>query len=172
MDLLNLENDALYFDEPLLEEAQECLQQAAGSYGKERAERLLLKAYFLEPEHPMVLVALYRYYYYQHRLEESLQVAERVLKVLGKHLKLPGDWRDLNEDWLGNGVLVSMSLVRFYMLALKGAGYLELRLGNYESGLARLEKVAELDAKDRFGARALIGVAQRFIHGDAEAASL
>ena len=82
MDLLNLEDDVLYFDEPLQNEAQECLQQAAASYGKERAERLLLKAHFLEPEHPMVLVALYRYYYYQHRLKESLQVAVAMLHSL------------------------------------------------------------------------------------------
>jgi hypothetical protein len=46
------------------------------------------------------------------------------------------------------------------MLALKGAGYLQLRLGDYETALARLEKVSELDSNDRLGAKALIDVAR------------
>jgi tetratricopeptide (TPR) repeat protein len=54
--------------------------------------------------------------------------------------------------------MISMTMIRFYMLALKGAGYLELRLGRYESALERLEKVAELDAKDRLGSQALLTV--------------
>ena len=31
----------------------------------------------------------------------------------------------------------SMTMIRFYMLALKGAGYLELRLGRYQPALER-----------------------------------
>ncbi|MES9990934.1 MAG: hypothetical protein ABW098_03210 [Candidatus Thiodiazotropha sp.] len=166
IDLLAFESGELYFDEAIDQEAKHCLQRASEEYGTETAESTLLRAYFLEPEHPMVLVALYRFYYYQHRLKESLVVAERVLKVIGKRLDLPEDWRQLTEPGIGCGVLISMTMVRFYMLALKGAGYLELRLGHYKSALERLQKVAELDAKDRLGAQALLEVAKNAIGND------
>jgi tetratricopeptide (TPR) repeat protein len=161
LDLLEFESEDLYFDEPLNAEVKKNLETAAEAYAydEEYAEISLMRAYFLEPEHPMVLVALYRYYYYQHRLADALLVADRVLQVFAKRLELPENWRELNEDWIGGGVLISMTLLRFYMLALKGAGYIELRLGEYESAIARLKKVVELDANDRLGAQALLNIA-------------
>lgn len=158
IDLLEFDSEDLYFDEEITPEARSCLDSAAELYGTEEAEESLMRAYFLEPEHPMVLVAIYRFYYYQHRLSDSLLVAERVLRVIGKRLELPENWRELTEPHLGCGIMISMTMVRFYMLALKGAGYLELRLGDYASALERLEKVAELDSKDRLGAQALLDV--------------
>ncbi len=163
MDMLDFDCDSLYFDEPMDPEAKRCLDLASENYGEEEAEAALMKAYFLEPEHPMVLVALYRYFYYQHQLDEALMVAERVLHVFARRLGLPKDWRDLTEAQIGNGVLVSMVMIRFYMLALKGAGYLELRLGEYDAALLRLQKVVELDSNDRLGAKMLLGVAQEAI---------
>lgn len=171
VDLLEFDGEALYFDEPLDPKTRDFLDQAARDYGTEAAEPGLLRAYFRAPEHPMVLVALYRYFYYQHRFEESLLVAERVLRVFGQRLELPADWRDLSEMHLGGGVMISMTQVRFYMLALKGAGYLELRLGRYASALARLEKVAELDSKDRLGAQVLLDVVREALQNQTDAAS-
>ncbi len=168
IDLLEFDSEELYFDEAIDAEARCCLDQASEHYGTEQAEEALMRAYFLEPEHPMVLVALYRFYYYQHRLNDSLRVAERVLKVIGKRLEFPDEWRDLTEMRLGSGVMISMTLIRFYMLALKGAGFLELRLGDYKSALERLEKVVELDSKDRLGARALLEVAREALDKESD----
>ena len=164
MDLLDFTSEDLYFDEPLQTEARDCLDGAAAHYGEKKAEASLLRAYFLAPEHPLVLVALYRYFYYQHRLVDALRVADRVLVIFAKRLGLPEDWRDLNEFQIGGGVMVSMTMIRFYLLALKGAGFMELRLGQYAEALVRLEKVAELDAHDRLGAQALLVVAQQALH--------
>jgi tetratricopeptide (TPR) repeat protein len=171
VDLLDFDSEDLYFNEALNSEARDCLDRAAENYGSAKAESNLLRAYFLEPEHPMILVALYRYFYYQHRLHDALIVAERVLTVIAKRLDLPMDWRDLSEGRLGSGVMISMTLIRFYMLALKGAGYLELRLGNYDSALGRLEKVAELDSKDRLGAQALLEVARKALDNQPDSVS-
>lgn len=171
IDLLDFEHEQLYFDEPIDPEAKRCLDLASEEYGTEASEESLMRAYFLEPEHPMVLVALYRFYYYQHRLKESLLVAERVLQVIGKRLDLPEQWQDLTEMRIGSGVMISMTLVRFYMLALKGAGYLELRLGDYESALTRLQKVVELDSKDRLGAKALLEVVEKTLADETELAT-
>lgn len=159
MDFLDFEAGQLYFDEPIDPLAEELIEEAAGLYGEEEAETLLLRAYFLEPEHPVVLVALYRYFYYQHRFDNALRVAERVLIIFARRLGLPEEWRALNRSSFENSILVSMTVLRFYMLALKGAGYLELRLGQYEPALQRLRKVAEFDDGDRMGAQVLIDVA-------------
>lgn len=170
IDLLDFDSDTLYFDEPIDDEAAECLKDAANSYGEDGAENRLMRAYFLAPDHPMVLVALYRYYYYQHCLKDALLVAERVLVIFAKRLNLPDDWRQLNADWLGSGVLVSMTMVRFYMLALKGSGYLQLRLGNYQDAFERLRKVADLDENDRLGAQALLETVTQALHDNEETA--
>lgn len=168
IDLLEFDSEDLYFDEAMDPEARQCLDQASERYGTQQAEEALMRAYFLEPEHPMVLVALYRFYYYQHRLSDSLRVAERVLKVIGKRLEFPEEWRDLTEMRLGSGVMISMTMIRFYMLALKGAGFLELRLGDYKSAQERLEKVAELDSKDRLGAQALLQVVREALENGSD----
>ena len=172
MDMLDFESNGLYFDEPLNPEAKRHLDHAAENYGEKLAEDSLLQAYILEPEHPMVLVALYRFYYYQHRLEDALRIAERVLKICAKRLELPENWHELTEMRLGNGVMISMTLMRFYMLALKGAGYLELRLGRYESARMRLQKVAELDSYDHLGARALLDVVRNTLQEHTDPASV
>ncbi|MGR9108412.1 MAG: hypothetical protein ACU843_15950 [Gammaproteobacteria bacterium] len=160
IDLLDFEVDELYFDEALHQEAKECLERAAQSYGKESAETALLRAYFLEPEHPVVLVGLYRYFYYRHRLADALLVAERVLRIFAKRLNLPESWNDLDTNSVEHAVGSSMPGLRFYLLALKGAGYLQLRLGKIEAALACLRKVAEFDPKDQLGAKVLIDVAR------------
>ena len=160
MDFLDFEAGELYFDEPIETAASEAIEQAAASYGKPSAENWLLRAYFLEPEHPVVLVALYRFFYYQHRLSDALRVVERALRITAQALGLPENWRQLDRRSIAEEPTVPMPRMRFYMLALKGAGYLELRLGDYSAAVQRLEKVVELDDNDRLGALALLDLAK------------
>lgn len=156
MDLLDFEGQELYFDEAATQEVESLLQQAADAYGAGNAEAPLLRAYFLMPDNLSVLVGLYRYYYYQRRMEDTLRVAERAMAVAAARLGLPYDWRQLNSGYLGSAALRSMGLLRFYLLALKGAGYVSLRLGETDEGVEMLKKVSELDAHDRLGAQALL----------------
>ena len=160
MDMLDFEAESLYFDEGLGEETRECIDQAAEAYGDAESEQRLLRAYFLEPDHPMVLVALYRYFYYQHRYEDALIVADRVLQLFAMRIGLPRDWTDLTPDQVDADALTSMTELRFYLLALKGAGYLELRLQRYDSAIERLRKIVELDEKDRFSVASLLQIAE------------
>lgn len=160
MDLLDFTGEDLYFDQPLSGELDQLLQQAAQNYGTELAERDLLTAYFKEPENFTVLVALYRYFYYQHRYEDALRVAERTLVIVASQLGINRDWRQINDMDLAYGVRQSMAVMRFFLYALKGAGYLHLRLGNYQGALDRLQKVVDLDVSDRIGATSLRELAQ------------
>jgi hypothetical protein len=158
MDLLDFDHAELYFDEPLAQDVSRLLEAAADNYGSDEAESLLLRASLLAPQHLMVLVALYRYYFYQHRFEDALLVGECTLAVVGRRLEFPESWVYLNEANLGEGVMRSMGLVRFYLLVLKATGYINLRLGYFESGQTMLEKLVELDSQDRIGGRALLDV--------------
>jgi hypothetical protein len=158
MDLLDFDHAELYFDEPLAQDVTRLLVAAADRYGSEETENLLLRANLMAPQHLMVLVALYRYYFYQHRLEDALLVAESTLAVVGRRLDFPETWVYLREANVGAGVMRSMGLVRFYLMVLKAAGYISLRLGNQETGRAMLEKLVELDSHDRIGGRALLDV--------------
>lgn len=159
MDLLDFSESSLYFDEPLAEKAVLLIDQAAAEYGNSNVEPLLLEAYKIAPEHLTVLVALYRYYYYQHRLEDALNIAHQALAVSGRRLRFPPQWYELSNAHIGAGALISMGMVRFYLLALKAAGYLNLRLLKWQTAVDMLMKVSELDEADRLGATALLEIA-------------
>ena len=166
MDLLKFDQSSLYFDEPVSDEIQRLIADASQSYGSGTAEPFLHKAYFMAPESLLVLVALYRYYFYQHRLEDALLVAESTLAVVGRRLEFPDTWVYLREANVGSGVMRSMGLVRFYLMVLKAAGYIHLRLGNIETGQAMLEKLVELDSHDRMGGKALLDVLHQAMNNE------
>lgn len=165
MDFLDFEGQELYFDTPLSEEVATLLKRAADIYPAAECEAILMRGYFLEPEHLTVLVALYRYYYYQHRYDDALVVSERALKAAGRLLDFRVDWPDLRLSEVGNGVMVSMGLLRFYLLALKASGYLLLRIGNFEEAARRLDKLAELDTNDQFSSGYLRNMAHQGLKG-------
>ena len=79
MDLLDFEAQGLYFEKPDVAGVKEMIASAAENYADGDAEFPLLKAYFLAPESLNVLVALNRFYYYQHRLEEALTATSQSL---------------------------------------------------------------------------------------------
>ena len=158
MDLMDFDQAELYFDDPISAEVERLIAEAASSYGSEEAEQLLLRAHALAPQQLVVLVAMYRYYFYQHRLEDALFVGESALAVAGQRLAFPENWVHLQTENVGEGVMRSMGLVRFYLMVLKATGYVNLRLGNYAEGQAMLEKLVEMDSHDRLGGKALLQV--------------
>lgn len=160
MDLLDFSGEEMYFDEPVGPEVEALIQRAAERYGEPEAERSLLRAYFLEPEHLTVLVALYRYFYYRHAYAEALLVADRAIGLTARRLGLMPEWRALTQQSLGSAVMQSMALTRFLLLALKGSGYLLMRLGDAAAALERFEKVAEMDSSDRLGVTELLSIAR------------
>ena len=162
LDLLELGDDGLYFDEPCAPEVDALIVEASRHYGDAEAEQCLLRAYFLAPEQLSVLVALYRYYFYQHRLGDAFIVAERVLDVTARRLNLVGGWSSIGPVSLGEAVMRSMGLLRFHLQALKGSAVILLRLGHLDEARRRLEKIAEIDERDALGvAPLLVVIAER-----------
>ncbi len=159
MDLLDFTAEDLYFDEAANPEVEQLLNTAAEAYGTPAAEQALLRAFSKAPEGLTVLVALYRYYYYQLRYEDALSVADRAMNVVANRLGIEPDWRTIDENDLANAVQQSMTQFRFYLYALKGSAYLNLRMGDPQGALERLQAIARLDEADRIGVKALIDLA-------------
>ena len=118
MDLLDFSDCKLYFEDPLPAEAEALIARAAAEYGDPEAEKALLRALLLAPDNLTVLVGLYRYYFYQHRLDDALLVAERAMALSGRHLGLPDDWNLIDDNRLGSAATNSFGLLRFYLVAL------------------------------------------------------
>ena len=158
MDLQDFGGTGLYFDEPRTPRVVVLLDAASAQYATGTAEQPLLAAQALAPGDLSVLVGLYRFYFYQHRHADALRIAEQVLEVVAPRLGLPTAWGELDADGLACVPPEAIGLLRFHLLALKGAGYLSLRLGLFGQGKAMLSKVAELDADNRLGAHLLLEV--------------
>jgi hypothetical protein len=169
MDLMDFDQATLYFDDPISPEVERLIAQAGAGYGSDETENLLLRAYFLAPTQLVVLVALYRYYFYQHRLDDALIVADRTLEAAGSRLNFPEAWQQLHPEHLGYAAMRSIGLLRFYLMVLKAAGYINLRLGRTAAGEAMLKKLIEMDSHDRLGGKSLLDVYQNALLDEAAA---
>ncbi len=80
----------------LPEAAERHLRLAATSYrDDEVAESHLWQAKAAAPDHPAVLIGLYRFYFYKNRLVEALSVARACLEKAAKDNGLSPDWREV-----------------------------------------------------------------------------
>jgi hypothetical protein len=141
-------------------EVEQALHEAgAARADPPRAMSALMRACALAPEHPAVLIAFYRYYFYGHRLRMARAVSRRALVVGARSLGLPAVWREVPEHALaGAGDDVA---TRFYLWVLKGYAYLSLRLDDPIEARDALAKLRALDPEDRVGAALLEAVRQR-----------
>jgi hypothetical protein len=161
MDLHDFDTTSLYFDEPCPARVEALIAEAAEAYASGEGELPLLRAYLLAPEQLVVLVGMYRYYFYQHRLADADLVAKRAMTVSGERLGFPADWRHLDALGLGSGIRQSMGLARFWLMSLKARAILALREGRLVQARAMLDKLRELDEMDRLGVQPLIDLLDR-----------
>ena len=159
MDLQDFEGQDMYFDMPMPATVERLIAEASESYGSGGAEAKLLRAYVLAPKNLSLLVAMYRFYYYQHRWQDALHIADLAMQASAEMLGINTPWRQLMPAHLGTPAMRSMGLLRFYFLALKGSGYLCLRMDDREAAIERLQKVVQLDPQDRLGAGFLLKMA-------------
>lgn len=156
IDLLEFEAKDLYFDQADSLEVQELIQFASELYSTGEAEMPLLKAYLRAPESLNVLVALNRFYYYQHRLAEALLISEKALLLIRRGIDFPEDWQQLQRQHISEAPKDLLTKVRLYLFTLKSIGFLNMRMENLALSLEIFQKLVELDDKDRIGAKALL----------------
>lgn len=129
-----------------------------------RAMAALMRAQMLAPEHPAVLIALYRHHFYGHRMAPARDVARRALLVGAKALGLPHAWRDVPRVALPRAK--DDASVRFYLFTLKAYAYLSLRLGDEVVARDALALLRHLDPDDAVGGALIEAVRQRALVGD------
>jgi hypothetical protein len=129
-----------------------------------RTMAALMRAKAAAPEHPAVLIAFYRHYFYGHQLRPARDIARKALVVGARRLGLPPLWRDVPDQALA-GAQDDVT-TRFYLWVLKGYAYLSLRLGDPAEARDALAKLRALDPEDRVGAALLEAVRQRHERGD------
>jgi len=144
-----------YYGGDLPAEAERALHQAALCWSDEAAaETQIQLALSQAPGHLAVHLGAYKFYFYRHRLAEALPQAEACLGIAARRLGLPEDWQKIRLDQARFDETEGEP--RLYLFALLAVGYLHLRLGDHPLGQAILEKVSQLDPKDRLGAVALL----------------
>ncbi|QID19547.1 hypothetical protein G3580_19140 [Nitrogeniibacter mangrovi] len=163
MDLLDFTDCNLYFEDPLPAAAEALLEEAAAAYGEPTAEAALRRAYAIAPRNLTVLVGLYRFYFYQHRMDAALDVAEQAMAVSGATLGLPGHWKHLTAECVAHAAADGrFALLRFYLLALKAAAIVLLRQRRIAEARERLECIAALDSKDHLDSAKLLALIREF----------
>ncbi|MCX7085885.1 MAG: hypothetical protein NTY69_10160 [Methylococcales bacterium] len=156
MDLLDFEAQGLYFENQDAPEVETMIKTAAENYASGDAELPLLRAYFLAPNSLNVLVALNRFYYYQHRLEDALAATLKALAVIRPLVDFPEDWQEIQAHHINNTPINLLTQVRLYLFTLKAIGFLNMRLERLDLSKSIFEKLISLDSKDRIGAQGLL----------------
>ncbi len=161
MDLLQFDARELYFETEDSEDVQSLIRSASELYGSGAAEMPLLQAYLRAPDSLNVLVALNRFYYYQHRLAEALLVAEKALTLIRRGLDFPEDWRRLDMNHISAAPKELLTQIRLYLFTLKSIGFLHMRMHNLTLSRGIFEKLVALDERDRIGAKSLLELVDR-----------
>lgn len=161
MDLLQFDAQDLYFEQEDSPEVQALIQLAAQCYGQGEAELPLLQAYLRAPESLNVLVALNRFYYYQHRLQEALLISEKALALIRPEIGFPQDWRQLHLQHITAASPERLTRVRLYLFTLKSVGFLHMRLERLSLSREIFTRLVALDEKDRIGAKGLLELVEK-----------
>ncbi len=138
-------------------EAVALLRSAAMAYlDTEVALKYLKEADRLYGDSIPVVVGIYKFHFYKGMLREAIPYALKAARIMGDRLGLPDSFEQVRPEDAAFSEYEQEP--RFYMFAMKAAGYLHARLGEMEKALEILRKVQELDSRDRMGITRLIGV--------------
>lgn len=134
------------------------LVDAARQYtDKPRAEALLLEALDRDSECLPIYFALYKFYFYSHRLADAERIVLCGLETAARQAGSGADWSVLapgSAAWHATD-----GPAHFYLFSLKALAFIRLRLGRRAAAMALLEKLAELDPSDTVGASVIRSLA-------------
>ena len=114
------------------------------------AEAELLAAQRAAPDFLPGYYALYKFYFYRHRLQDAREIAIHGLQQAAALGGFDADWRRLDAasaDWCRDG-----GAAHFYLFTLKALAFISLRSGEPHACRELLGKLAELDPGDSVGA--------------------
>lgn len=137
--------------------AERALRAAGQSFQCDaEAEQWLAQAAAIAADHPAVLLAHYRYHLYKHHYGHAERYARLCLAQASAELGLP---RGLLETQREHADFTSSEVrVRFWLYGMQALGYVLIRAGRLDEGVALMRKVVELDPTDQTKTGALLGV--------------
>lgn len=142
------------------------VQAVIGRAGALRAQpevalALLEQARAAAPRHPAPLIALYRFYFYGHQLEQALAVGEDALAIARTALG-----PNFGDEPPTDAAARHDAAVRFYLFTLKGLAYLNMRRGAMAQAQVLLHELRRLDPGDHVGGAVLQHVLTRHENGE------
>jgi hypothetical protein len=153
--------DRVLFSPNLPEDVNNLLQAGvlANHADKPRAEQLFLQAQQLDTSCLQTYFALYKFYFYQGRLEEAETHVLAGLTVAASQGGFPGDYRLLALE-TGRWDMYASEICLFYLYTLKALAFIKLRQDQAIEAHSILALLREIDPEDRCGASVIMQLAQ------------
>ncbi|OCQ99729.1 hypothetical protein BCD67_15080 [Oscillatoriales cyanobacterium USR001] len=141
------ENKYSWYDVP--EDVKSLLELATQHWeNTTEAEKYMNEALAVAGEHPDVLIAAYRFFFYKNNPAMALQVAEKVIENVRKAENLPDDWEELKPILAER---LDDPEIRLYLNAYAASGFVLAKLGEFEKAKEVTGRIKEIDEKKQFG---------------------
>ncbi len=152
--------DAILFSPDMPQEVNFLLQTAvvAGRYDKAKAEDLFLQALQIDRQCLQTYFALYKFYFYQARLQDAERYVLAGLQEAARQGGFPDDFALLTEQpkrW----DMYQNEMALFYLYSMKALAFIRLRLQQRPSAEVVLSCLQRLDPEDRSGGSVIMDLA-------------
>ncbi len=156
-----------YYGGDLPAEAERALHAAGLVWEDEQACEVQIRhALSVAPNHIATNFGAFRFYYYRHRLKETLPHLEIWLREAIRRNGLPENWREVTPAHADFTHFDGEP--RAFLFALRGYGFVLARLKRFEEGREALAKVAELDPDDHMRARRILQTIDEHVEDEDE----
>lgn len=135
---------------------------AANHADKPQAEQLFKQAQQLDSACLQSYFALYKFYFYQGRLQEAEREVIAGLEEAARQGGFPSDFRRLAQQ-PGKWNMYANDITLFYLYTLKALAFIKLRLQQEVEARVILALLEELDPEDRCGASVIMSLAEALL---------
>jgi tetratricopeptide (TPR) repeat protein len=154
-------DERVLFSPNLPEAVNQLLQAgvAASHADKAQAEKLFKQAQQLDRSCLQTYFALYKFYFYQGRLQEAEREVICALEEASRQGNFPYEYRRLAKQSFQWDMYASEAAL-FYLYTLKALAFIKLRRGQEAEAQLILAAIAELDPEDRCGGSVIMSLAE------------
>ncbi len=119
------------------------------------AEKYIREALFQAGNNLDVLVGAYRFFFYKHKPEIALSIAQKVIKTIATQEDLPQEWSELKPVLLRRKQEPD---IRLYLNAYAATGLILAQLGRLEEAKDISQQVKQIDNSSQFCAHTVFEV--------------
>ncbi|MEJ2621655.1 MAG: hypothetical protein P8163_15760 [Candidatus Thiodiazotropha sp.] len=152
--VVQMVGDEVHFGFNIEPQANAKLQRAASLISsREASSEALMQAEQIAPEQIEVLIARYKFHFYQGETDVAEDLVMKVLRLAAEQGKFNRDWCQLNEnsaDWQD-----PRGVGRFFLYSLKALAFIRLRQGKPNEAESILLALSTIDPDDQVGANVI-----------------